>query len=131
MPHEGYVDPVMNNGPRFHSNMPVSELIEHVTRAIEASDVSSAPPVVKTKDGVMHENSNLPLPRPTGLGAQDTQTPRHDLIAPSAWIRDSDSPNPSLRPALGFSTPTHPFPRCAQCPDPQLRLARSLVAPSS
>ena len=53
MPHEGYADPVMNDGPRFHSNMPVSEFIEHVTRAIEASDVSSTPLVVETIDRVM------------------------------------------------------------------------------
>ena len=39
MPHEGYADPVMNDGPRFHSIIPVSELTECVTqaRAIEAS----------------------------------------------------------------------------------------------
>ena len=51
MPHEGYADPIMNDRPRFHSNMPISELTEHVTRAIEASDVSSAPLVMKTVDG--------------------------------------------------------------------------------
>ena len=51
MPHKGYADPVTNDGPRFHSNTPVSELTEHVTRAIEASDVSSAPLVMKTVDG--------------------------------------------------------------------------------
>ena len=50
MSHEGYADPIMNNGPRFHSNMPISELAERITRAIEASDVSSNPPVVKTTD---------------------------------------------------------------------------------
>ena len=44
-----------DNGPGFHSNMPVSELAEQGTRAIEASVVSSAPPVVETEDGVMHE----------------------------------------------------------------------------
>ena len=44
-----------NDGPRFHSDMPVSELTEHDTRAIEASVISSAPPVVETKDGVTHE----------------------------------------------------------------------------
>ena len=53
MPHEGYADPVMNNGPRFHSNMPDSELTGRVTRAIEASDVSSTPPIAKTADRVM------------------------------------------------------------------------------
>ena len=50
---EGYADPVTNNGPRFHSDMSVSELIESVTRAIEASDVSSTPPVAETADWVM------------------------------------------------------------------------------
>ena len=64
MPHEGYADPVMNNGPGFYSNVPVSELTEHVTRAIEASDVSSAPPVVETVDGVTHETRPTPRPRP-------------------------------------------------------------------
>ena len=37
-PHEGFVDPVMNDKTGFYSNMPVSELTEHVTHAIEASD---------------------------------------------------------------------------------------------
>ena len=55
MPHEGYANPITNDEPRFHSNMPISEFTEHVTRAIEASVVSSAPPVAETKDGVMHE----------------------------------------------------------------------------
>ena len=57
MPHEGYADPVTNDGPRFHSNVPVSKLTKRVTRAIEASDVSSAPSVVRNADGVMHKNS--------------------------------------------------------------------------
>ena len=39
----------------FHSNMPVSELTERDTRAIEASVVSSAPLVEKTNDGVTHK----------------------------------------------------------------------------
>ena len=40
MSQEGYANPVTNDVPRFHSNIPVSELTEHVTqaRAIEASD---------------------------------------------------------------------------------------------
>ena len=54
MPHEGYADPVMNDGPGFHSNMPVSERTERDTQAIEASVISSAPLVEKTRDGVMH-----------------------------------------------------------------------------
>ena len=52
MPHEGYVDLATNDGPRFHSDMPVSELAERDTRAIKASVISSTPPVAKTVDGV-------------------------------------------------------------------------------
>ena len=51
MPHEGYADPIMNDGPRFHLDMPVSELTEHVTLATEASNINSTPPVAKTVDG--------------------------------------------------------------------------------
>ena len=58
MPHEGYADPIMNDGPRFHSNMPVSELTERITRAIEASDVSSTPPVAETADGVTNTKTS-------------------------------------------------------------------------
>ena len=50
MPPEGFADPVMSDGTRFCSNIPVSELIKRVTRAIEASDVTSTPPVAKTAD---------------------------------------------------------------------------------
>ena len=53
MPHEGYVVPVTNDGPGFHSDMPVMELTKRVTRAIEASDISSTPPVTETADGAM------------------------------------------------------------------------------
>ena len=52
MPREGYADHVTNDGPGFHSDIPVSELTECNTRTIEASDVSSTPPVVETTDGV-------------------------------------------------------------------------------
>ena len=53
MPHEGYADPVMNDGPRFHLDMPVSELTERDTRAIEASVISSTPS--ETVDRVTHK----------------------------------------------------------------------------
>ena len=43
MPHEGYADLVTNDGPRFHSDMPVSELAERDTQAIKASGISSTP----------------------------------------------------------------------------------------
>ena len=43
MPHEGFADPVTSDRTGFRSNMPISELTERVTRAIEASDVNSTP----------------------------------------------------------------------------------------
>jgi len=45
--------PSTNDGPGFHTNMPISELIEHDTRAVLASVVNLAPPIVETKDGVI------------------------------------------------------------------------------
>ena len=48
-------NPVINDGPRFHSDVPIIKLTERVTRAIKASDVSSAPPVAETTDGVTHK----------------------------------------------------------------------------
>ena len=69
MPHEGFADPIASDGTGFHSNMPVSELTELDTRAIKANVVSSAPPVVETKDGVMHETRPTPTKTPWGSGA--------------------------------------------------------------
>ena len=51
MPHEAYANPITNDGLRFHSNAPVSELTERVTRAIEASDISLAPLVAELRTG--------------------------------------------------------------------------------
>ena len=76
MPHEGYADPVTNDGPGFHSNVLVSELTMRVTRAIEASDVSSAPPVVETVDRVMHGTRPTPT-KPTGLRGSGRPIPQH------------------------------------------------------
>ena len=76
MPHEGYADPVTKDGLGFHSNMPVSELTERVTRAIEASNVSSAPPVAKTADRVTHGTRPTPA-KPNGargLRSPDTNS---------------------------------------------------------
>ena len=64
MPHEDYADTITNDGPRFHSDMPISELIECDTRAIETSDVSLTPLVVETVDGVMITKVSQPSIRP-------------------------------------------------------------------
>ena len=64
MPHEDYADPITNDGPRFHSDIPVSELTERDTQAIEASGVSSTPPVAKTMDGVRITKTSRPSTGP-------------------------------------------------------------------
>ena len=87
MPHEGYANPIMNDGPRFHSDMPVSKLTERITRAIEASDVSSAPPVAKNRGrgNARKLQPNLTPTKPNGA---------QGLKAPDARIRDPVSPDP-------------------------------------
>ena len=45
--------PSANDGPRFHTNISDSELIEHDTRAIEASVINSAHPIAEAVDGVI------------------------------------------------------------------------------
>ena len=67
MSHEGYADPVINDRPRFHLNVPISVLIERVTRAIEASDVSSAPLVARNHRRGNAQNSTDPYQSPMGL----------------------------------------------------------------
>ena len=57
--------PSADDGHGFHSNIPVSELTERDTRAIEARVVSSAPLVAETEDGVTHETRLTPI-RPQG-----------------------------------------------------------------
>ena len=71
MLHEGYANPVTNDRPRFHLDMPVSELTERVTQAIEASDIRSTPPVVKTVDGTTITKMSRPsIGPPLRTGAQ-------------------------------------------------------------
>ena len=62
--------PSANDGPEFHTNTPVSELIEHDTQAIEASVVNSVPLIAKTEDEVTHENTADPHQTLKGLGAR-------------------------------------------------------------
>ena len=81
MPHEGYADPITNNGPRFHSNMHVSELAERDTRAIKASVVTSAPSVVETVDGVTHKTRPTPT-KPNGVGGSSRLTPTQESDRP-------------------------------------------------
>ena len=71
MPHEGNADPITNDKPRFHSNMLVSKLTKRITQAIEASDVTSTPPVAKTMDGATVTKASRPLTKsPPCAGAR-------------------------------------------------------------
>ena len=45
--------PSANDGLGFHTNVPISKLIERDTRAIEASVVSLAPPIAEIEDEVI------------------------------------------------------------------------------
>ena len=72
--------PLVNDGPRFHSDMPITELGERDTRAIEASVVSSTPPIVETMDGVMHKTRPTPT-EPNG-----------------AWGLEPPDPDSGIRP---------------------------------
>ena len=56
--------------------MPVSKLTERDTQAIEASVISSAPPIVETEDGVTHETWLTPTEPhgAQGLGLLDPKS---------------------------------------------------------
>ena len=61
MPQEGYADPVTDDGPRFHSITPVSELTELVfepERSGQAMKLS--PSDCEEPDGVAQNNSQPP-----------------------------------------------------------------------
>ena len=71
MPPKGFIDPITSDETRFCSNTPISKLIKCVTRAIEASDIASIPPVVKTTDGATITKASQPLTEsPPHAGAQ-------------------------------------------------------------
>ena len=62
----------LDDRPKFHSDVLVSEFTERDARAIEASVISSAPPVAETEYGVTHET----WPTPTEPhGAQGLEPP--------------------------------------------------------
>ena len=89
MPHKGYANPITNNGPGFHSDMPVSELTEHVTRAIEASDVSSTPLVVETAEGVTIAKTSRPSTEPLlCVGLKESWTRKEtECVVIERWLR--------------------------------------------
>ena len=79
----------MNDGPGFHSDMPVSELTECDTRAIKASDVSSTPPVAETTDGVTITKTGQPsIEPPLRVGLEESWTRKETEYAViERWLR--------------------------------------------
>ena len=74
MSQEGYADPVMNDGPRFHSIIPVSELTERCRLSPSDQDrrQDSAPLVVRNRGwGNAHNSQSTPTKAQQGSGAQD------------------------------------------------------------
>ena len=114
MPHEGYADPIMNDEPEFHSNIPISELTERVTRAIEANEINSIPLVVETVDGAtVAKTSRLSIESLLYMGAQGRldlrgdRTHSHRMMAKIlrrgyVRIREILSPTKFLYPLLDF-----------------------------
>ena len=98
MPQEGYADPIMNDGPRFHSITPVSELTELVFEPERSGQATKfSPSGCEEPDGVAQNVSHQPLRRPDrawGLKCQGTTTPDS---------RRLDRRHPAM--ALGTMTP--------------------------
>ena len=93
MSQEGYADPVMNDGPRFHSIIPVSELTERVTRAraIRTRDKTQPLWLWETEDGVTHTTQTDPYQKPNrarGLKAHQK---------PGSTTPNSPHPSATLR----------------------------------
>ena len=91
MSQEGYADPITNDRLGFHSIIPVSELIERITRAraIGTRDKTQPLRLGKTEDGVTHTTQIDPYQSPTGLGG--SRHPKH------LGLRPRTRPIPRLR----------------------------------
>ena len=100
MPHEGYTDPIMNDGLGFHSDMPVSELAECDTRAIEASVISSTPSIVETADGVTHKTWPTPTKPNEARGLKPPD--------PDSGIRPTEVRRPARKGLEAASRRTEP-----------------------
>ena len=97
MPQEGYADPVMNDGPGFHSITPVSELTELVFEPERSGQVTKlSPSGCEELDGAVQNNSQPPRrpDRAQGLKCHGTTTPNS---------RRRDRRHPAM--ALGTATP--------------------------
>ena len=88
MPPDGFADPIIGDRTEFRLNVPISELTERVTRAIEVSDTNSTPLVAETVDGATITKMSRPLTKPLlrtrargKLDLQGDRTHGHRMIA--------------------------------------------------
>ena len=108
MSQEGYANPAMNDGPRFHSIIPVGELTERVTqaRAIGTRDKTQPLRLRETEDGVTHITQNRPLLKPNRARGLKTQK------KPGSMTPNSPHPSATLRlhtKRLGLRPQTRPI----------------------
>ena len=67
MSQEGYADPVTNDGPEFHSIIPISELTEcQSSLSDQDKRQSSAPPIVRNQGWGNVQNSKPTPTKPNG-----------------------------------------------------------------
>ena len=112
MPHEGYANPIMNDKLRFHLDIPVSELTEHVARVIEASNDSLATMVVETVDGVTHGTISTPT-KPNeaqGLGSPDIDSGNQPTVQVVGGTNTGEHPERQKHRSL---RPQERVPRCS------------------
>ena len=86
--------PSANDRLGFHSDVPVSELTERDTRAIEASVVSSTPLVAETVDRMTHKTRPTPT-EPNGA---------RGLELPGPYLGN----RPTAQVVVGTNTGEHP-----------------------
>ena len=98
MPQEGYADPVTNDGPKFHSITPVSELTELVFEPERLGQAMKLSPFgCEEPDGVAQNNSHRPPLRPDKARGLKC----HGIATPNSRRRDRRHP----ATALGTVTP--------------------------
>ena len=78
MPHKGYTNPIMNNGPGFHSDIPVSELNPSVAETVDevTHKTRSTPTMPNGARGLELPSPNLGT-RPTAQVTVRTNTGEH------------------------------------------------------
>ena len=89
--------------------MPISELIGCDTQAIEASVISSAPPIAETEDGVTHETQLTPI-RPQGARGLEPPNPRSIGRGSKAAREGPEAASHQTEPGKKADEPQRPMP---------------------